>query len=165
MVSTAAHITDKLVQTPLFVGGLVGTHPVQLAGKVRATKPPRGNRDWDHLDCAYSEISAENAATLGPVEFLSESRMSHNRVPPERRVYTAFGYAVSRNKKSIDHRTRSIANRVCMYTSHVVEVPALAAKLPRSGEAHLLLNFEKHAHTANGQRPTANASTRSGQEG
>jgi hypothetical protein len=155
VVSTAAHIADDLALTPLFVGGLVGTHPVQLAGKVRATKPPGGNRDWDHLDCAYCELSTENAAALGPVEFLSESRMSHTRVAPERRVYTAFGYAVSRNKKSIDHRTRSIANLVSMYTAHVVEVPALAARLPRSGEGHLLLNFEKHAHTASGERVNA----------
>ena len=42
-----------------------------------------------------------------------------------------------------------------MYTGHVVEVPALAAKWPRSGEEHLLLNFERHAHTANGERVNA----------
>jgi hypothetical protein len=109
----------------------------------------------DRLDCACCEISAESAAALGAVEFLSESRISHNRVPPERRVYTAFGYAVSRNKKSIDHRTRSIANRASMYTGHIVEVPEMAARLPRSGEGHLLLNFEKHAHTADGERVNA----------
>jgi hypothetical protein len=155
VVSTAAHIADDLALTPLFVGGLVGTHPVQLAGRFRATTPPGGDRRLDHLDCAYCEISANDTAALGPVEFLSESRMSHNRVPSERRVYTAFGYAVSRNKKSIDHRTRSITNRLSMYTGHVVEVPALAAKLPRSGEGHLLVNFERHAHTANGERVNA----------
>jgi hypothetical protein len=31
VVSTAAHIADDLAVTPLFIGGLVGTHPVQLA--------------------------------------------------------------------------------------------------------------------------------------
>ena len=31
----------------------------------------------------------------------------------------------------------------------------LAAKLPRSGEAHLLLNFEKQAYTADGERINA----------
>jgi hypothetical protein len=155
VVSTAAHIADDLVVTPLFVGGLVGTHPVPLAARFRATTPPGGDRRLDHLDCAYCEISAESAAALGSVEFLSESRISHNRVPPERRVYTAFGYAVSRNKKSIDYRTHSIANRVSMYTGHIVEVPALAARLPCSGEGHLLLNFEKQAHAADGERVNA----------
>jgi hypothetical protein len=155
VVSTAAHIADDLALTPLFVGGLIGTHPVQLAGRFRATTPPGGDRQLDHLDCAYCEISAQSAAALGPVEFLSKSRISHNRVPPERRVYTAFGCAVSRNKKSIDQSTGSIAIRVSMYTGHIVEVPALAAKLPRSGEGHLLLNFETHAHTANGERVNA----------
>ncbi len=42
-----------------------------------------------------------------------------------------------------------------MYTGHVVEVPAVAAKLPRSGGGHLLLNFEKQAHTATGERVNA----------
>jgi hypothetical protein len=155
VVSTAAHIADNLVATPLFVGGLVGTRPVLLLGKFRTTTPPGDNRRLDHFDCAYCEISAGDAAALGAVKFLSESRTSHNRAPPQSRVYTAFGYAVSRNKKSIDRRTRSIANLVSMYTGHVVEVPALAAKLPRSGEAHLLLNFEKQAYTADGERINA----------
>jgi hypothetical protein len=155
VVSTAAHIADDLAVTPLFVGGLVGTHPVLLAGKFRATKPPDEGRQLDHLDCAYCEISAENARALGAVEFLSKARISHNRVSPERRVYTAFGYAVSRNKQSIDRGTRSIVNLLSMYTGHVAEVPELAAKLPRSGEGHLLLNFEKHAHTADGERVNA----------
>jgi hypothetical protein len=155
VLSTAAHIADDLVATPLFVGGLIGTHPVELPRRFRGTTPPGGDRRLDRLDCAYCEISAECAAVLGPVEFLRESRISHNRVPPESRVYTAFGYAVSRNKKSIDHRTRSIANLVSMYTGRVVEVPALAARLPRSGEGHLLLNFEKRAHTASGERVNA----------
>jgi hypothetical protein len=124
-------------------------------GEISSNHTSRGDRQLDHLDCAYREISANDAADLGPVEFLRESRMSHNRVPPERRVYTAFGYAVSRNKNSIDRRTRSIANRLSMYTGHVAEVPALAAKLPRSDEGHLLLNFEKRAHTTNGERVNA----------
>src|ERR1700688_3350749 len=82
VVSTAAHIADDLAVTPLFVGGLVGTHLVPLTGKFRTTAPPKGDRKLDHFDCAYCEISAENAAALGPVEFLSESRISHNRMSP-----------------------------------------------------------------------------------
>jgi hypothetical protein len=42
-----------------------------------------------------------------------------------------------------------------MYTGHVVTVPALAATVPRSGEEHLFLNFEKHAHKASGERVNA----------
>ncbi len=155
VVSTAAHIADDLAVTPLLVGGLVGTHPVPLAGKWRTSAPPEGNRRLDRFDCAYCEISAEDAAALGPVEFLNESRISHNRASLQGRAYTAFGYAVSRNKGSIDHSIHSIVNRVSMYTGHVVEVPALAAKLPRSGEAHLLLNFKKQAYTADGERINA----------
>ena len=155
VVSTAAHIADDLALTPLFVGGLVGTRPVQLAGRFRATTPPGGDRHLDHLDCAYCEISTDDAAALGSVEFLSESRMSQDRMPTDSRAYTAVGYAVSRNKKSIDHITRSISNRLSQYTGHLVEVSALAAKFPRAGKGHLLLNFEKHAQTADGRRVNA----------
>jgi hypothetical protein len=155
VLSTAVHVADQLARTSLSVSGLIGTRPVELAGRFRATTPPGGDRRLDRLDCAYCEISAQSAAALGPVEFLRDSRISHNLVQTENRVYTAFGYAVSRNKKSIDHAAGSIANLVSMYTGHVVEVPALAAKLPRSGEAHLLLNFEKHAYTADGERVNA----------
>lgn len=155
VLSTAAHVADQLAWTSLSVGGLIGTHPVELTGKFRATTPPAGDRRLDRLDCAYCEMSAESAAALGPVEFLMGSRISHNRVPTETRVYTAFGYAISRNKKSFDHAAGSIANLVSMYTGQVVEVPALAAKLPRSGKGHLLLNFQKHAYTADGERVNA----------
>ena len=39
-----------------------------------------------------------------------------------------------------------------MFTGHVVNVPALAAKLPRGGETHLMLKFDRHAYTADGER-------------
>jgi hypothetical protein len=152
ILSTAAHVADNLAHSPLFVGGPVGTHPVQLQGRFRGTTPPGGDRLKDHFDCAYCVLSGTDAAALGAVEFLDASRISHNRASTEGRVYTAFGYALSRNKNSIDHLTSSIANRLSMFTGHVVNVPALAAKLPRGGETHLMLKFDRHAYTADGER-------------
>ncbi len=155
VLSTAAHIVDQVAQVSLSVGGLVGTQPVPLQGKFRVTRAPGGRRQLDRLDCAYCEITTEIGATLGEVEFLQESRISHNRASPDVRIYTAFGYAVSRNKRSIDHGTGSIRNLVSMYTGHVVEAPELAAQLPHGGKAHLLLNFAKYAYTEEDERVQA----------
>ncbi len=155
ILSTPAHVADNLAHSPLFVGGPVGTHPVQLQGKFRGTTAPAGDRRQDHLDCAYCILSESDTRDLGAVEFLEASRLSHNRATTEGRAYTAFGYPVSRNKKSIDQPTRSIANRSSMYTGHLTDVPALAAKLPRGGETHLMLKFERHAYTVYGERVNA----------
>jgi hypothetical protein len=62
---------------------------------------------------------------------------------------------VSRNKKSIDQAAGSIGNRSSMYTAHLLDVPALAAKLPRGGETHLMLKFDRHAYTVDGERVNA----------
>lgn len=154
VVSTAAHIADWLKKSPLFVAGLIGTHPVQIVGKVRTTTAPSDNRDLDYLDCAYWPVSDEAAAALGPVRFLDKSMLSYNRASTEWRVYTAFGYANSRNRKlkAIDRRTKSIVTRMSMYTGHLVEIPAAkATNFPESGAGHLFLNFEDCAWTANGE--------------
>jgi hypothetical protein len=153
VLSTAAHITDWLVTSPLFVGGLIGTHPVKIDGTVRTTTPPAGNREFDHFDCAYWPVPEEVAAALGSVKFITASMVSHNRASTQWRVYTAFGYPVSRNKNAIGHGYRSIEIRMSMYTGHVVEIPAArAATFPEAGKGHLFLNFEEQAFAADGER-------------
>lgn len=57
ILSTAAHVADNLAHSPLFVGGPIGTHPVQLQGKFRGTMAPVGDRQQDHLDFAYCILS------------------------------------------------------------------------------------------------------------
>ena len=64
-------------------------------------------------------------------------------VPTPDRLYTAIGYPVSRNKKAIDHATKSITTRISMYTANVEAMPDLAAKLEMSGAEHFFLRFEK----------------------
>jgi hypothetical protein len=89
VLSTAAHVADNLIYSPLFVAGPAGTHPVQLQGKFRGTTAPAGDRRQDHFDCAYGVLSKEDAAALGAVEFLGDSKISHNRAPAEGRERTA----------------------------------------------------------------------------
>ena len=89
------------------------------------------------------------ARALGKVEFLNDSRLSRD-VPTPGRLYTAIGYPVSRNKKSINHATKSITTRISMYTANVEAMPDLAAKLGVSGAEHFFLCFEKRAFTGQG---------------
>ena len=152
ILSTAAHIADWLTKNwKLCVLGLVGTHPIGIVGRVRATVPPMGIRQWDHLDCAFWEVPGEAVAAFGPVEFLGAPRLSKNRAPVAGRAYTAFGFPVCRNEDSID-AAGSISVRMSMYTGGLVDVPpTLAEKLPMSGQEHLLLNFSEEAETIGGE--------------
>ena len=114
VVSTAAHITDELAATDLFVCGLVGKQLVpMIGGKVRAKKPPvGGNRLADHLDCAFWRIPGSSVEALGEVEFLKASMLSHNRAPTQNRYYMAMGFLVSRNKKAVDRQSICLASTI-----------------------------------------------------
>jgi hypothetical protein len=86
---------------------------------------------------------------MGNVEFLNDSRLSRE-VPTPGRLYTAIGYPVSRNKKSINHATKSITTRISMYTANAESMPDLAAKIGVSGAEHFFVRFEKRAFTGDG---------------
>jgi len=91
---------------------------------------------------------APAVAAMGDAEFLDVLRMSESRVISPVRLYTAIGYPVSRNKKAINHATKSISTRISMYTANVGAMPALAAELKVSGDEHLFLSFEERSFTS-----------------
>jgi hypothetical protein len=154
IVSTAAHIIDELkAEVALYVGGTKGTSPVPiLGGAIKTTTAPENNRRLDRLDCAFWQPPDSAVADMGSVEFLEPSRTSHNRAAAHDRMYTAMGYPVSRNKKGITPASRSISNKLSMYTGSVEELPALVAELGVSGDDHLFLRFGKYAFNADGTR-------------
>jgi hypothetical protein len=86
---------------------------------------------------------------MGKIEFLSDTRLSRE-VPAPGKLYTAIGYPVSRNKKSIDHATSSITTRISMYTANVETMPDLAARLGVSGAEHFFVRFEKRGFSGDG---------------
>jgi hypothetical protein len=137
----------------LYVGGMVGTNLVLIAGgDLRTTTAPSGDRLQDHLDCAYWVPPDAAVAALGAVEFVKPSRTSHNRAPVQDRLYMALGYPISRHRRSIDPSAASISNHLQPYTAGVEDMPALAAELKVSGAEHLFLRFDKHAHKADGSK-------------
>jgi hypothetical protein len=152
-VVTAAHILDQTAEQSLYIAGLVGTSPVLIRGGViMATPRPQGGRKVDRYDTAVWQPPVHAVEALGAVDFLDASRISHKRESSAGRLYTALGYPVSRNKKAINHGTRSISTHVSMYTAEAEEMPELAAKLEVTGSDHLFLRFPKHAFTGDGGR-------------
>lgn len=153
ILSTAAHVLDTQgPRASLFVGGRVGTHLVPImGGMVKATTAPHDDRDRDIFDSGFWELPRDTVAALGDVQFLDESRFSHNRAPTEYRYYTAMGYRVRRNEDAVDHRRKAIETRASSYSAGLVEVPRPSAKLGFSTAQHLFLRFTKHAEYEDGE--------------
>jgi hypothetical protein len=151
IVATAAHIFDQFEEYTLYVAGPPRAKPVPIIGGAGAATPkPGGERKADHFDWAFWLPPATAVVAMGDVEFLDVSRMSEGPVISPDRFYTAIGYPVSRNKKAINHATKSISTRISMYTANVEAMPALAAELKVSGDEHLFLSFEERSFTSDG---------------
>ena len=152
-VLTAAHILDQRAEYSLYIAGPPETNPVPiLGGMVMVPPKPIEGRDSDHFDAAIWQPPSHALDALGDVDFLHDSRISYNLKPSADRLYTALGYPVSRNKKAVNHGTRSISTHVSMYTANVEEMPELASKLSVTGLDHLFLRFEKRSFTGDGAR-------------
>lgn len=153
IVATAAHIYDQLEEYTLYVGGPSPTNLVPIIGWAgEATPKPGGERKADHFDWAFWQPPPPAVAAMGDVEFLAVSRVSQSRVISPGRLYTAFGYPISRNKKAINHATKSISTRISMYTANVEAMPALAADLKVTGDEHLFMSFEERSFASDGAR-------------
>jgi hypothetical protein len=150
-VVTAAHILDQGAAGPLYIAGRPGTQlaPI-LDGTVMTTLKPAAGRNSDPVDVGFWLPPPAALDALGAVDFLDASRISLGVQPSKDRLYTAFGYPLSRNKKRIDHRERSISTGISMYTADAEDMPKLAAKLGVSGAGHLFLRFNKHSFDAGG---------------
>jgi hypothetical protein len=149
IVCTAAHVMDHLQESPVYVGGALGSGLVPIAGgRIRSTSQPNRRRS-DHFDSAFWVPPPSAVDAMGAVIFLGDARLSA-AAPTPGRFYTAIGYSVSRNKNAIDHATKSVTTRISMYTTNVEKMPNLASKLGVSGAEHFFLRFEKHAFTGDG---------------
>ena len=151
IVCTAAHVMDHLQESPLYVGGALGSGLVQIAGgRIRSTSQPDRRRS-DHFDSAFWVPPPSAVEAMGDVTFLGDARLSA-APPTPGRLYTAIGYPVSRNKNAIDHATKSVTTRISMYTANVEAMPNLASKLGVSGMEHFFLRFAKSAFTGDDGR-------------
>jgi hypothetical protein len=153
LVVTAAHIVDDITKgATLFVAGSSQSQLVPImGGDIKATSPPRGDRDQDHADSAFWRIPDDVANRLGAANFLGTSRLSHNRAPLERRYYTAFGYPVCNNEGRVNRERRTISFAPSMHTSNAVSEPKLARKLRSTEDQHIFVRFAKQSQNAHGE--------------
>jgi hypothetical protein len=152
IVCTAAHVMDHLEESPLYVGGSIGKGLVPIAGgRIRSTSKPDDRRDSDHYDAAFWAPPLSAVAAMGDVTFINDAKLSRADAMPGR-LYTAIGYPISRNKRAIEHDTKSVTTRISMYTANVESLPDLAAKLGVSGAEHFFLRFAKRSFTGDGAK-------------
>jgi hypothetical protein len=143
-ICTAAHVADHSKEHDLYVGGVVGGHPIHIPqGAFLSTPAPGGNRDADHFDYAFWQPPSLNAvARLGGVEFLNVSAIAADNELTQTRLYTSMGYARSRNKNKVNHTRKTIETRISMYSAHAEKMPELAAQLGITGAEHIFLHWE-----------------------
>ena len=151
-VVTAAHVLDWIPSHALYVSGVVGTEPVQIIGKIRATEEPPEGRDKDKLDIGIWRISSSEEQRLGAVKFIDASEVSHNRATTTNRVYMAMGYPLSKNRGKINHTAHTITTVMWKFSAGVVESSALAAALRVSGDDHFFLQYQKYLRNFQGRK-------------
>lgn len=151
-VITAAHIIDWINTHAIYIGGTLGTEPVQIDGTPVATTAPNGDREQDRFDFAFCKIPEEAKKRLGAVHFIDESRISRNQASAENRYFLVMGYPIVKNDKMIDFSHKTIGTLLSKYTGGVNNSSGLAKKLGVSGDEHFFITFKKFAVTDDGNQ-------------
>jgi hypothetical protein len=143
-ICTAAHVADHSREHDLYIGGVEGGRPVHIPqGAFVSTLAPGGNRDDDHFDYAFWQPpSLAAVAALGGATFMKVPESAAESAPTQTRLFTAIGYARSRNKDKLNHARKTIETRISMYSAHVETIPELAARLGITGAEHTFLQWE-----------------------
>ena len=137
-VVTAAHVTDELYRSPLWIPRGDDFWPIQ--GMLHETVPPQGNRRLDVFDCCWVEVSAEDRARFRRATFLTTDHLSHNRVPNHNRFLMAYGYPGSKNKK---FTSGVIQPRALSYTGCSPEPHETREELMGRRTEHIFLHYPR----------------------
>ena len=152
---SAAHVTDYSPEFALFIAGTKGAEPVQMIGEILSTSVPDRGRDFDPYDTSFWPLSSDDLDKLGSVEPIRQREISLHLRDTGDRLFTAYGYPMIKNKKSVDNRNRNIVITAFPYSSRVVDRPGLARKLGITGEKHFFLDYKKRAATSDGVKVAA----------
>lgn len=153
---SAAHVTDESPKFALYIAGTVRSEPVQMVGEIISTPIPDGGRDFDQYDTSFWRLSERDLQRLGSVEPIMEEKEIYNDLgDTSNHLFTAYGYPIVKNRKSVDNRSRKIKMTAFPYSSRIVDNPGLARKLKISGEDHFFLDFKKRSSQADGSIVTS----------
>lgn len=135
-VITAAHVTDKLYQTPLWIPRGEDFWPIH--GMLHETIPPQGGRNLDIFDCCWIEVSADDQAQFRHAIFLTIEHLSHNRASYQNRFLMAYGYPSSKNKKFM---SETIQTRALSYTGSSLEQDESTEEFMARRTQHIFLHY------------------------
>jgi hypothetical protein len=138
---TAAHVIDERQYASLYLGGK-GLIP--LGGEFTSTAKPSGDRTSDHYDFSWLELSANQLQALEEIDFISESDLATNKIPPKRRTYVIMGYPCIKNGKDTICKNK-IVPKFMKYTSTGKQMPALLKKLGITGQDHIIISHKKRS--------------------
>jgi len=144
---TAAHITDRFEDTPLYIHG-AANKLVRIQGEFLSVKKPESGRDADHYDFAWAHLSNQLIELCGENDFIPEEKFTEGTESPKDRIYLALGYPCSKNKPNTHERT--ITPRYFPYAGVVKSDESLCKELGVLGIDHLFLEYDfKHSKNEN----------------
>ncbi|MBJ6750976.1 trypsin-like peptidase domain-containing protein [Geomonas anaerohicana] len=146
---TAAHVVDESRLTSLYIGGTVGSKLLLIEGEFMCTTKPKGDRDLDHYDFAWLELSQQQLKQLEGVSFVAEVDIASQRTDSEKRAYVVMGYPNTKNKE-VDFTNMSITPRFARYTATGKKKPKMYNKLKISGESHIVVEHKKRSVDSDG---------------
>jgi len=139
---TAAHILDALPPGKSAIGTL--TKWALIPGPWRVTDAPRGNRDLDRFDIAFTKVTDQGAELLDGCEFLDSSMVGdENHViytGHQRSKYVFLGYPLNR----FEYR-RSIQGTATPYqpVASSILLPDKHSSLGVDASTHIACEFDR----------------------
>jgi hypothetical protein len=152
LLVTAAHVIDENASTSLYVAGASSIELLEL--EFYGTNAPEGDRNRDHYDFAFAELSPGVVDVLGAVKFVEEHECRGAGADDARRLFTAVGFPNSRNKPPFQTDTK-VKGQLYQYSHTHRLVPALVTALGVSGREHLFIEHRKHAFDETGRKVSA----------
>jgi hypothetical protein len=131
-ILTAAHIVDEE-----YLHVLGHKELIEISGSF--CMRPQKDRNKDHFDFAWSELSEHTIEDLGDVRFISNSDFLENT--SENDIYIAKGYPRSKNKK-INNTNKTLPRVVMNCHLQKKECPKLLQEIKGTKNSHIFLHFD-----------------------
>ncbi|GGI15698.1 hypothetical protein [Oxalicibacterium faecigallinarum] len=156
---TAGHVIDHSDTSTIYI--TAGTQLKTLTGEFMTSVSPNGNRDKDHYDFAFLELTEAQCAEFQVTHFIEENMISANKADTSKRTYMALGFPASAQKVEWD---KPIAHtNAVSHTGFHKHNPQLLSRLKLSGDEHFSIKRDKRVKAFNG--PMCNAISIKGASG
>jgi hypothetical protein len=143
---TAAHVIDENARTTIYIAGEKDL--VMLEATFLATGKPLGDRNKDHFDFAFTELTDAQCRSLGGGAAIREDMFALNRSPPDRRAYMTLGFPAS--MQEVAWGKPVVRTNPWTYVGFHKDDAQLAQKLGVNGDNHFFLPYDKRVKVFSG---------------